>query len=255
MKKTSFIIAFASALLATISGVQAQDEGFAVLELFTSQGCSSCPPADKNLTDLGKEYENRNVHILAFHIDYWDYLGWKDTFSNGSFSKRQRRYANKRFQTGRVYTPQLVVNGVSEFNGSSREKSRRTVNKALSAKNGLEKVPAKSPKILDFKISGGTGTDRISFNMKLSKEISEEWDVNVALVQNNLKTQILRGENKGRTIVYNHVVQSFETLNGTSELSNGSINASKFKGSNYRLIAYLQNRKTMQIVDVKSVKP
>ena len=78
-----------------------------VLELFTSQGCSSCPPADELLTELGK---HDDVIALAFHVDYWNHLGWRDPFSSRSWSRRQERYAAALFR-GRVYTPQIVVDG------------------------------------------------------------------------------------------------------------------------------------------------
>src|SRR5436190_6580011 len=87
---------------------------FAVLELFTSEGCSSCPPADRLLPQLAST--NPNIIPLSFHVDYWDHLGWKDPFSNAEFSDRQRLYAGQ-FHLESIYTPQLIVNGEYELVG------------------------------------------------------------------------------------------------------------------------------------------
>ena len=97
-----------------------------VVELFTSQSCSSCPPADRN---LGKLSENPNVIALGFHVTYWNHLHWEDTLSNEFSTKRQRSYAAA-FRNGRVYTPQMVVNGEQEFVGSNGSKVNAALKKA-----------------------------------------------------------------------------------------------------------------------------
>src|SRR5260221_12724574 len=103
--------------LAVAATPAAADPRPVVVELFTSQGCSSCPPADALLGELAKKSE---VLALGFHISYWDSLGWKDPLSSKSSTERQKAYA-RRFSDGRVYTPQMVVDGVSEMVGSDRE--------------------------------------------------------------------------------------------------------------------------------------
>jgi hypothetical protein len=95
---------------------QVQQAPHAVLELFTSQGCSSCPPADAVLEDLGKRPD---LLTLAYHVDYWDYIGWTDTFGSADATKLQREYAQSRGTT-KIYTPQLVVNGADDVVGSRR---------------------------------------------------------------------------------------------------------------------------------------
>jgi hypothetical protein len=87
-----------------------QMKGFAVVELFTSEGCSSCPPADDLVAKIQKENNDQPVYILAFHVDYWNNLGWKDSFSSSAFSKRQNQYADW-LNLRSVYTPQVIVNG------------------------------------------------------------------------------------------------------------------------------------------------
>ena len=88
------------------------NKGFAVLELFTSEGCSSCPPAEKLLEQLQNQSEGKPIYILAYHVDYWDRLGWKDIFSNHDFSNLQYEYSSH--FNGQVYTPQLIFNGIAE---------------------------------------------------------------------------------------------------------------------------------------------
>ena len=92
--------------------------GFAVLELFTAEGCSSCPPADETMIQLAKEYPE-NVYILGFHVDYWNYIGWTDSFSSEAFSARQKSYVDK-LNTRQVYTPQVIINGKKQFVGSNK---------------------------------------------------------------------------------------------------------------------------------------
>src|ERR1700709_1440967 len=87
----------------------AAGKGFAVIELFTSEGCSSCPPADALVARVQKESNDKPVYILAFHVDYWNHLGWKDAFSSAEYSERQNQYA-RWLKLSSVYTPQIVVN-------------------------------------------------------------------------------------------------------------------------------------------------
>jgi len=107
--------------------------GFALLELFTSEGCSSCPPADALLARLVSESRDsgRRVYALSFHVDYWDRLGWKDRFSSAAWSRRQGEYA-RRFDLGSLYTPQLVVNGAKEMVGSDATQVEAALHAALA---------------------------------------------------------------------------------------------------------------------------
>src|SRR5471032_1935701 len=90
------------------------NNGFVLIELFTSEGCSSCPPADELVARIQKADKDKAVYILAYHVDYWNLLGWKDQFSNAANSQRQRQYASW-LKLSEVYTPQIVVNGKKEF--------------------------------------------------------------------------------------------------------------------------------------------
>src|ERR1700761_8258700 len=110
--------------------VKAAEKGFAVIELFTSEGCSSCPPADALVARVQKESNGKPVYILAFHVDYWNRLGWKDVFSSAEYSERQSEYA-KYLKLESVYTPQVIVNGKKEFVGSEESTLQNSVSAAL----------------------------------------------------------------------------------------------------------------------------
>ena len=111
---------------AAAAGAPGKSRTPVVVELFTSEGCSSCPPADDLLSRLADQSINGvDVIALSEHVDYWDYLGWRDPFSSNLFSARQQGYGD-RFHLSSVYTPQMVVDGVVQLNGADGEEARRT---------------------------------------------------------------------------------------------------------------------------------
>jgi hypothetical protein len=178
-------------------------KGFAVVELFTSQGCSSCPPADKLLSEISADAraKRQRVFAVAFHVDYWNHLGWTDPFSSKAFSLRQHAYAEK-FGSTRVYTPQAVVNGTTEFVGSDRSRMQRSIAAALSrparAKLTLRRIPHdQSGKIVvAYEVADATG----------------EAVLNVALIERGLVTKVPRGENAGRSLTHDNVARVFESV-------------------------------------------
>ncbi len=165
----------------------------AVIELFTSQGCSSCPPADAYLAELA---EREDVIPLSIHVDYWDYIGWKDTFAKPEFSLRQRAYAKARGD-GRVYTPQVVVNGSDHHVGSSRRSIERAVG---SAELPLEIAITESDGALHIVIPDTSGLT------------SEHTTVRLVTYSSNATVEIQRGENRGETITYHNVVRSMRPI-------------------------------------------
>lgn len=174
--------------------------GFAVVELFTSEGCSSCPPADDLVAELTKAESTtgRQVYFLAMHVDYWDYLGWKDRFASPEFTARQREYSEQ-FKTDSIYTPQMVVNGQAEFVGSSRRKAHDAIEGALekpaNAKVTAEIEPREAGKPIAINVRGS------------------DWPagatVNVALVESGLSSDVTRGENSGHVLKHERVVRTF----------------------------------------------
>jgi hypothetical protein len=178
-----------------------------VVELFTSQGCSSCPPADRLLTQLGQDKELAGRVIpLSFHVDYWNSIGWRDPFSSADWSGRQSRYSEALKLGNRVYTPQAVINGKSECVGSEEGEVRQRIAEALKApadgRVALRLAPeAGSVKAsVDASIVGGVGSGG---NASAARGL----DVWVALYETNLTTAVGRGENAHRTLRNDYVVR------------------------------------------------
>ena len=179
--------------------------GFAVVELFTSEGCSSCPPADIAVAKLLKEHSS-NVYVLGYHVDYWDKYGWKDIFSNHAYTQRQGEYA-KTFKLSSVYTPQIIVNGTEQFVGSNKGKLNAVINKDLQeASNTKLNIDAKST-------CGKTVAVNYSSN-------ADNADLKIALIQLNAENKIQRGENSGATLHHVNVVRDIKTITATA---NGNI--------------------------------
>src|SRR5437899_1342401 len=181
-----------------------------VVELFTSEGCSSCPPADELLGHLRQDLAGKNIQVipLGFHVDYWNSLGWKDRFSSADFSHRQEQYARSLRVDG-PYTPQMIVDGAHEFVGNSAGEAQRAVRYA-----------ANQPEIAVVKISAA-GTDQLQVQVKAPASAGDA-GVLLVLTEDNLTTKVGSGENGGRTLHHAAVVREFRQL---GKLSNGSFEA------------------------------
>jgi hypothetical protein len=186
----------AGLLFATVAVAQA-GEPRALLELFTSQGCSSCPPADKL---LGEFSADPSVVALSVPIDYWDYLGWKDTLANPAHSARQRAYAHLRGDR-QVYTPQIVVNGAAHALGSDHAAIEHAI--ALTdQKPGVMSLPV-------LVSMGGSGLNVQVDTAKTDHATGEVW---LCPLAKSVPVTIERGENRGRTITYHNVVRNWVKL-------------------------------------------
>jgi hypothetical protein len=163
-----------------------------VVELFTSQGCSSCPAADALLRRLA---ERDDTIALSLSVDYWDYLGWKDTLANPKFTERQRAYARARGD-GAIYTPQLVVNGVVHVNGSDEGQIARAIDRT---ERTLSFVPVRLHEEEGKLIVEAGGLPR--------GVAGKEATIWLAVVARSVEVPIQRGENQGRTITYYNVVR------------------------------------------------
>jgi hypothetical protein len=212
-------------------------EPVAVVELFTSEGCSSCPAADHLLTETIMEAGkmNRNIIGLSFHVDYWDRLGWKDPFSNHAFTQRQYQYG-EHFGLNGAYTPQEVVNGQQEFVGSNRAKQSSGLATALSrpAMAGVQLTVA-SP-------SATTRTVTYQLDGELTNAV-----LNIALVSKTAFTTVLRGENAGRKLAHNNVVRTFQTVLATASGSVTLTLPAGFDAGNGAVVAYVQGRKELDV--------
>lgn len=172
-------------------------EPVAVVELFTSEGCSSCPPADKLLSEIAADAQKSGklIFTLAFHVDYWNHLGWADPFSDAAFSTRQHAYG-KKFGLRSVYTPQMIVNGAEEFVGSDRTRAQRAIDAALTL-----------PATVELKLRWHDGTAEYEVTGAPAGSV-----LNLAVVERGLVNKIARGENSGRTLRHDNVVRVFETV-------------------------------------------
>jgi hypothetical protein len=235
---SAFLIIAALGSTAFINGrplnkANADNKGFAVIELFTSEGCSSCPPADELVAKIQKESKDKPVYILAFHVDYWNRLGWKDQFSSADYSKRQSDYANY-LHLQSVYTPQIVVDGKTEFVGSEEGTLRNAI------KNSLQKTSSAQ---LVLSVSN---IDQNAANLKYSIEETDKNTVlQVAILQKNAQTKVERGENAGHTLSHVQIVRKLQKviLNGNS----GTVNVTLphgFDAQNWEIIGFLQNTST-----------
>jgi hypothetical protein len=170
-------------------------KGVAVVELFTSEGCSSCPPADDVLAELATS--NRPVYALAFHVDYWDELGWPDRFASHENTVRQRAYA-RAFGTSSVYTPQMIVGGTEQFTGSDRDRAAGSVSRALSHHADVQLVLRPH----------ASGPDAVTVDFEAPGAPSGAV-LNVAVVERSASSSVRAGENAGKTLRHANVVRVF----------------------------------------------
>lgn len=212
-----------SAVGTTVAG-----DGFAVLELFTSEGCSSCPPADALMGSIQEQYKDKPVYVLSYHVDYWDRMGWKDVFSSAKNTDRQYRYSQS--LRSQVYTPQLVVNGKKEFIGADKAKTTEALHAAL---NGTPAVT------LDLKASPSLGKMQIDY--AVSGKIAES-KLLIALVQKHAVSKIKRGENEGRTLDHWQIVRKLYTFELDSAKGEKEFSLPEdYDAQGWEMIGFVQN--------------
>ena len=180
------------AIVAVIRPAHAEPK--AVVELFTSQGCSSCPPADQILGELAKD---PSVIALSMPIDYWDYLGWKDTLADSRFSARQKAYSHMRGDRD-VYTPQMIVNGAAHVIGSDRARIE-----------GAIKATGKADKVMSLPVTMSLSGKQLTVSVAAGNESTPpRGEVWLCAISKAVPISIGRGENRGRQVVYHNVVRS-----------------------------------------------
>ena len=206
-------------------------KGFAVVELFTSEGCSSCPPADALVAKIQKENAFKPVYILAFHVDYWNRLGWKDVFSSHDYSSRQYQYS-KWLKSSEVYTPQVIVNGRTEFVGSDEKSLRNAI------KTSLENPAKAELKLNNIKIEGDKAAVHYS-----AKSTGSNSTLLIALIEKNAITKVKGGENGGRTLAHVQIVTQLKSIALKSN-ANGTENIALphgFDPQKFELSGFVQN--------------
>jgi hypothetical protein len=197
----------AASVACAIGSVASAEEPRAVIELFTSQGCSSCPPADKLLGDLAHD---PSLITLSLPVDYWDYLGWKDTLALRGHAARQRAYSASRGDR-EVYTPQAVINGVVHVLGSDHA----AIEKAIAQTRRIA-----SPLTVPVTLNVTDGKIIVTVAAKEAKATDNSADVWLCPTTTNAPVSVGRGENSGRTLTYHNVVRRWVKLgtwNGTAE--------------------------------------
>jgi len=220
-----FISLFINSVILT---AQNANEPVVVFELFTSQGCSSCPPADRLLEEIKTKHANENVFVLSFHVDYWNRLGWRDPFSAASYSSYQSSYANQ-FNSRNVYTPQLVANGSEHYTGSDYTKVKQSLSKYGNIKStstiNVNNIQKNSGNItFDYKVSGND-VSHTSFALVLSERV----------------TKVSRGENSNRTLENHNIVANFSIEKDKSGSISMTIPKWIKSTDNISLISYTKN--------------
>jgi hypothetical protein len=223
-----------------------------LVELFTSEGCSDCPPADQVLAQLAENNLVDGIEVIAMseHVDYWNRLGWSDPFSDAQFSTRQNEYAQA-FRNRDIYTPQMVVDGQVEFVGSNRVKAIQSIAHAAQ-------IPKASITITQ---SGG---DKEMLKLQVVVDPmpglprSEPADVFLAVTENNLYSNVARGENQGRRLMHAAVVRKLSMI---GEISEGRAFSAapivridrQWKAKDLHAVAFVQARKDRRILAVSSI--
>jgi hypothetical protein len=224
-----------------------------LVELFTSEGCSSCPPADALLIRLESDQpvEGAEVIALGFHVDYWDYIGWRDRFSSAEYSDRQRDYAEA-FRGETVYTPQMIVDGHTEFVGNDARRAGAAIQRAaLAAKSRIE-----------LTLSESRG-NRVKLEARIAglpaDNAKKDFDLWLAVTESALTSRATRGENSGRQLNHTAVVREFRRV---ARLQPDREAAQQFeikldsqwKRENLRAVVFVQDQVTRRILGVAQVR-
>lgn len=208
----------------------------AVLELFTSEGCSSCPPADKILADL-TDWANTNgidLITLGYHVDYWNYLGWEDRFSKKKFTQRQYLYS-KQANKSTVYTPQLILNGHKIFEGYRENLAKQYIKDTLSHDEGRS---------LSLKQNGTT------LHYQTEGIYPPHSQINIAYIQNHNSSDVTRGENRGRTLHHVNIVVDLDAF----PLKNEGDIALNIPPEATEVVAFIQDEGSLKILSAQKLK-
>jgi hypothetical protein len=227
-----------------------------LIELFTSEGCSSCPPADALLARLDGTHLKGNVQLIALeeHVDYWNDGGWVDPFSSPDWTSRQWVYAGT-LGNRNAYTPQMVVDGTTEFVGSHSDKARDAILKAANK----TKIPvAMTP-------GSSNGTDKENISVKVGKlegstkgDAAEVW---LAITETGLHSSVTRGENAGEDLHHASIVRSMRKIgeakgdSETSFMEDATVPLKKeWKRENLKAVLFVQEKKSRRILGAAEIR-
>jgi hypothetical protein len=211
----------------------------ALVELYTSEGCSSCPPADRWLSQLGRIYRAEQVVPLALHVDYWDYIGWKDPYAKREFSQRQRRLSQLQ-RLALVYTPQVLLQGADFRSWGSAEFERALARiNAHPARARLElEILAAAPDALKLRAEASVADPALRSDAALY----------VAAYENRLESRVLAGENRGRLLTHDHVALEWQGPYALGERQLKLALLPKAKSADSGVVAFVQNRRTAEVL-------
>jgi hypothetical protein len=223
-----------------------------LVELFTSEGCSSCPPADKLLAELDRDQRIPGVTVIALseHVDYWDRLGWKDPFSSAEFSRRQMAYA-RALGIEDFYTPQMIVDGRTEFVGSKRATAVEAIARA-----------ARSPKAtITLAIKNSTPNSvTLTIQIENVPDVSrgDKVDIMLAVAESGLVSKVSRGENSGRELSHSAVTRKLTRIgpiDGKTSRADAVVHLDRsWKTQNTRVVVFVQERTSHQILGAAAIK-
>lgn len=247
VRRTSLLL-IAVALAVASRGSRAAAPTPVIVELFTSEGCIDCPPADTLLDKLAATPPMAGAEIIALgeHVDYWDRLGWKDRFSSAALTNRQQVYQT-RFATESIYTPQMVVDGRAEFVGSDAGAARKALERALTAPHGVVSIDADGGRI------GVTVSELPPFAK------GDRADIILAVTESGLTTDVKRGENHGRVLKHAPVVRYLATIGMIAAGSTGGSATAAlafdagWQRDRLALVAFVQERRGRTILASASV--
>ena len=220
-----------------------------IVELFTSEGCSSCPPADALLRKLDETQpvSNAEIIVLGEHVDYWNYIGWTDRFSSKQFTERQQQYAD-RFNLDSSYTPQMVVDGSAELNGADEYRAQRTIAQSASAARVNVSLVMQEPTAQSV---------QLKVNVDASP-VAADADVVLAVTESHLQTQVKKGENGGHTLNHTGVVRTLQKLgevHGSAYSAEPTVKLdSGWKRADLRAVVFVQEKRNRRIVGAAAVR-
>jgi hypothetical protein len=216
----------------------------AVVELFTSEGCSSCPAADELLKEMSgiRSNEGKEFIGLSFHITYWNHLGWTDSYSNEAYTDRQKKY-QATLRIPQIYTPQAILNGEEEFIGSNPVAFREAL-VSMEDRKSVYAINASLQQIGNV----------LTISYELNKEPKNEL-LNIAIIEKLTERKIARGENKSRTLKHFNVVRDFKTvdLKKTDSISLPVVEG--LQKENMSVVLYVQQKKSMKIITACKISP
>lgn len=240
MKMKYLRFCFLSSIVCFLPGsiiAQQPDTPLTIVELFTSEGCSSCPAADELLKEMSdiRQGEGKPFIALAFHVTYWNRMGWIDSFSNEAYTVRQRKY-QAQLKLPQLYTPQAIVNGEVEFVGSNPVGFRNALIKMENAANSYSLVA-----------TANLTEEGITISYELNKEPKREL-LNIAIIEKNSERKITRGENKSRTLRHFNVVREFTTRELKKQDQFLLKPAERLAPENMEIVLYVQQPRSMKII-------